>query len=375
MTRDDDVYYESEYCSFPQFLDQNTNNLERLRRDTPYYHNDSRARLQMSNTYDRFTHLKYFDSSNQISAYDIDSNYAATDESIKRTQSMSHLSTDSSNFSSLASFFPSEIQHQQSKVSLDEFPYQYSLSQNYSNPLNHSLDDSLTYVQYLPSNKEYVEPMTYEIFMKLQQQEEEQALKEKKNSFRNISNNEILSSKLEINTSNNIAIVKEELIENKSDIQAISSLEFSLPSPYSILSFATECQSTPVMQAQPSSSPTQSFEISRRKRSKISKTERKTSLNKNPQNKTIYKCSYSGCTKSYFKRSLLRAHERKHPGVRPYQCIWPDCRWEFGRSDELTRHFRKHTGEKPFACKQCHRAFSRSDHLSQHLKRHVTKKM
>ncbi|CAF4021047.1 unnamed protein product, partial [Rotaria magnacalcarata] len=203
MKNNNDAYYKSEYCSIPQLFDQNTNHLERLWHDTPYYHNDSLVRLQMSNTYDRFTDLKCLNISNQISSYDIDRNYVATDESIERTQSTSHLSTDSSNFSSLACFFSSEIQHQQSKVSLDEFPYQYSLSQNYSNPLNHSLNDSLTYVQYRPSDDEYIEPMTYEIFMKLQQQEEEQALKEK-NSFRSIRDNEMLSSKLEINTNNNI---------------------------------------------------------------------------------------------------------------------------------------------------------------------------
>ncbi|CAF5095383.1 unnamed protein product [Rotaria magnacalcarata] len=129
------------------------------------------------------------------------------------------------------------------------------------------------------------------------------------------------------------------------------------------------------MQAQSPSSPTQSFEISKRKRSKISETERKPSLNKTPQNKTIYKCLYYGCTKSYSNRSLLRSHERTHPGVKPYQCTWPDCEWKCGRSDELTRHLRKHAGVKSFACKQCDRAFSRSDHLSQHLKRHVANKM
>lgn len=89
---------------------------------------------------------------------------------------------------------------------------------------------------------------------------------------------------------------------------------------------------------------------------------------------TVFKCSYADCEKTFTKISVLRSHERKHAGIKPFACTWPDCGWSFARSDELTRHFRKHTGVKPYACQLCERRFARSDHLSLHMKSHLAKK-
>lgn len=51
--------------------------------------------------------------------------------------------------------------------------------------------------------------------------------------------------------------------------------------------------------------------------------------------KVTFKCTIDGCKKTYSKPAHLRAHLRRHLGLKPYQCNSPNCSWRFSRSDEL----------------------------------------
>jgi hypothetical protein len=51
--------------------------------------------------------------------------------------------------------------------------------------------------------------------------------------------------------------------------------------------------------------------------------------------KVFYDCNFGDCKKTYSKPAHLRAHLRRHLGLKPYFCNFPNCSWKFSRSDEL----------------------------------------
>lgn len=51
--------------------------------------------------------------------------------------------------------------------------------------------------------------------------------------------------------------------------------------------------------------------------------------------KVTFKCTIDGCKKIYSKPAHLRAHLRRHLGLKPYLCNFVNCSWRFSRSDEL----------------------------------------
>ena len=53
------------------------------------------------------------------------------------------------------------------------------------------------------------------------------------------------------------------------------------------------------------------------------------------EEKVFFNCSFGDCTKIYSKPAHLRAHLRRHLGLKPFFCNFPNCSWKFSRSDEL----------------------------------------
>lgn len=53
------------------------------------------------------------------------------------------------------------------------------------------------------------------------------------------------------------------------------------------------------------------------------------------EEKVFFNCNFSDCKKTYSKPAHLRAHLRRHLGLKPYFCNFPNCSWKFSRSDGI----------------------------------------
>ncbi|XP_063545028.1 zinc finger protein 497-like [Cydia strobilella] len=64
--------------------------------------------------------------------------------------------------------------------------------------------------------------------------------------------------------------------------------------------------------------------------------------------------------------TLLRYHQRRHDGVKPFACS--QCPKTFYYKTSLDVHILTHTGERPFQCPECPLAFVLKGHLKRHHK-------
>ncbi|CAG2106920.1 unnamed protein product [Medioppia subpectinata] len=84
-----------------------------------------------------------------------------------------------------------------------------------------------------------------------------------------------------------------------------------------------------------------------------------------------FACDWPDCRFSTNVNKCLIEHKRTHTGERPHHCLWPGCGKAFTHSYSLTTHTRIHTGEKPFKCDQneCHKEFRYWNDLRQHKRK------
>ncbi|OSX70183.1 hypothetical protein BU14_0869s0003 [Porphyra umbilicalis] len=70
----------------------------------------------------------------------------------------------------------------------------------------------------------------------------------------------------------------------------------------------------------------------------------------------VYNCAQPGCTKTFTRRSNLRAHARIHSGLEPYVCLEAGCFKRFKWKSCLNSHQRTHLRRQSVAMAACQKA-------------------
>lgn len=86
--------------------------------------------------------------------------------------------------------------------------------------------------------------------------------------------------------------------------------------------------------------------------------------------KKVHACG--DCDKTFFSRTGLTAHFKRHHRPRPFQC--PECSKGFVNAAEMRRHIKAHRNERDFKCEFCSKTFMKQVDLTYHRRRHTGEK-
>ncbi|XP_058819801.1 zinc finger protein 585B-like [Topomyia yanbarensis] len=88
--------------------------------------------------------------------------------------------------------------------------------------------------------------------------------------------------------------------------------------------------------------------------------------------KTGHRHTCSSCGMQFKSLTLLKDHENKHLGIKPYEC--EICSKTFGSKNILTNHMIVHQASRPFSCEICGKTFARKRNYKDHSMTHTNEK-
>ena len=92
--------------------------------------------------------------------------------------------------------------------------------------------------------------------------------------------------------------------------------------------------------------------------------------------KSLYRCTFSDCGKSFKFKSEMNRHLLTHFPTRPFACSIEGCGKSFKRQDALQSHLRIHSNDKPYACEvpDCNFKSASKSGMHYHLLKHESQK-